>query len=134
MKVGIRLPQTGEHAKPENVIYLAKLADKSGFDSLWVLERLLWPISPQTLCPSTPTGNFPQDWQNVLEPLELLSFVSAITEKIYLGTSVYRDAFPQSSHIGKEICYVRCHIGWKSTCRSWFGLVEGRVLGFEYSF
>ena len=88
MKVGIRLPQTGEHAKPENVIYLAKLADKSGFDSLWVLERLLWPISPQTQYPSTPTGNFPQDWQNVLEPLELLSFVAAITEKIYLGTSV----------------------------------------------
>ena len=24
MKVGIRLPQTGEHAKPENVIYLAE--------------------------------------------------------------------------------------------------------------
>jgi probable F420-dependent oxidoreductase len=88
MKVGIRLPQTGEHAKPENVIRLAKLADKSGFDSLWVLERLLWPISPQTQYPSTPTGNFPQDWQNVLEPLELLSFVAAITEKIYLGTSV----------------------------------------------
>ena len=88
MKVGIRLPQTGKPAKPENVIYLAEAADKSGFDSLWVLERLLWPITPQTKHPSTPTGNFPQDWQNVLEPLELLSFVAAVTEKIYLGTSV----------------------------------------------
>lgn len=88
MKVGIRLPQTGEHAKPENVIYLAEAADKSGFDSLWVLERLLWPISPQTHHPSTPTGNFPQDWQIVFEPLELLSFVAAITKRIYLGTSV----------------------------------------------
>jgi alkanesulfonate monooxygenase SsuD/methylene tetrahydromethanopterin reductase-like flavin-dependent oxidoreductase (luciferase family) len=88
MKVGIRLPQTGEHAKPENVIYLAEAADKSGFDSLWVLERLLWPISPQTPHPSTPTGNFPQDWQIVFEPLELLSFVAAITKRIYLGTSV----------------------------------------------
>ena len=88
MKVGIRLPQTGKHAKPENVIYLAEAADKSGFDSLWVLERLLWPITPQTKHPSTPTGNFPQDWQNVLEPLELLSFVAAVTKKIYLGTSV----------------------------------------------
>ena len=45
-------------------------------------------VAPQTQYPSTPTGNFPQDWQNVLEPLELLSFVAAITEKIYLGTSV----------------------------------------------
>lgn len=88
MKVGIRLPQTGKHAKPENVIHLAEAADKSGFDSLWVLERLLWPISPQTLHPATASGSFPQDWQNVLEPLELLTFVAAITKKIYLGTSV----------------------------------------------
>ena len=85
MKVGIRLPQTGKNAKLKNVIYLAEAADSNGFDSLWVLERLLWPISPQTQYPS---GNFPQDWQIVLEPLELLSFVEAITKKIYLGTSV----------------------------------------------
>jgi probable F420-dependent oxidoreductase len=88
MKVGIRLPQTGEQAKLENVIRLAEAADSSGFDSLWVLERLLWPIFPQTRHPSTPTGNFPQDWQIVLDPLVLLSFVAAVTEKIYLGTSV----------------------------------------------
>jgi hypothetical protein len=32
MKVGIRLPQTGKQATPENVMHLAKAADKSGFD------------------------------------------------------------------------------------------------------
>lgn len=82
MKVGIRLPQTGKQAKLENVIHLAEAADKNGFDSLWVLERLIWPMSPQS------NEKFPQDWQNVLEPLELLTFVAAITKKIYLGTSV----------------------------------------------
>ena len=91
------------------MIYLAEAADKSGFDSLWVLERLLWPITPQTKHPSTPTGNFPQDWQNVLEPLELLSFVAAVLKNISWHFS-HRHAFPQSSHIGKEICYVRCYI------------------------
>jgi probable F420-dependent oxidoreductase len=88
MKVGIRLPQTGKHATPENVRYLAEAADKSGFDSLWVLERLLSPTSPLTPHPATPNGSFPEDWQNVLEPLELLTFVAAITKKIFLGTSV----------------------------------------------
>ena len=133
MKVGIRLPQTGEHAKPANVIYLAEAADKSGFDSLWVLERLLWPITPQTKHPSTPTGNFPQDWQNVLEPLELLSFVgSGYRENISWHFS-HRHAFPQSSHIGKEIRYVRCYILRKGPCRTWIGMVQGRVPGFEFS-
>jgi probable F420-dependent oxidoreductase len=88
MKVGIRLPQTGKEAKLENIINLAKSADSACFDSLWVLERLLWPMSPQSRYPGTPSGHFPEDWQNVFEPLELLSFVAAITKKIYLGTSV----------------------------------------------
>jgi alkanesulfonate monooxygenase SsuD/methylene tetrahydromethanopterin reductase-like flavin-dependent oxidoreductase (luciferase family) len=48
MKVGIRLPQTGQQANLENVIHLAEAADKSGFDSLWALERLLWPIYPHS--------------------------------------------------------------------------------------
>lgn len=82
MKVGIRLPQTGKQAILENIINLAKEADEKGFDSLWVLERLLWPLSPH------PGENFPPDWQEVLEPLELLTFVAAITNRIKLGTSV----------------------------------------------
>jgi len=82
MKVGIRLPQTGKNAKLENIMSLAKEADEKGFNSLWVLERLLWSISPQ------PGENFPSDWQEVLEPLELLTFVAAITDRIQLGTSV----------------------------------------------
>lgn len=82
MKVGIRLPQTGQQAIIENIITLAKAADENGFDSLWVLERLLWPIYPH------PGENFPQDWQEVLEPLELLTFVATITKRIKLGTSV----------------------------------------------
>jgi probable F420-dependent oxidoreductase len=82
MKVGIRLPQTGQQAILENIICLAKEADQKGFDSLWVLERLLWPVSPH------PGENFPPDWQEVLEPLELLTFVAAITNRIRLGTSV----------------------------------------------
>ena len=46
MKIGLRLPQTGEHrATKENIIHLAKRAENAGFDSLWVLERLIWPQS-----------------------------------------------------------------------------------------
>ena len=82
MKVGIRLPQSGKNAKLENIISLAKEADEKGFDSLWVLERLFWLISPH------PGENFRSDWQEVLEPLELFTFVAAITDRIKLGTSV----------------------------------------------
>jgi probable F420-dependent oxidoreductase len=86
--VGITLPQAGQQATRENVIQTAQQAEKEGFDSLWVFERLLWPINPQTPYPVTPDGSLPIEYQNVLDPLETLTYVAANTNKIALGTCV----------------------------------------------
>ncbi|MFL6318279.1 MAG: LLM class F420-dependent oxidoreductase [Nitrososphaeraceae archaeon] len=88
MKIGITLPQAGQQATRGNVIQMANLAEKEGFDSLWAFERLLWPINPQTPYPATPDGSLPIQYQIMLDPLEILSYVAANTNKIALGTSV----------------------------------------------
>jgi probable F420-dependent oxidoreductase len=88
MKVGISLPQAGQQATRENVIQMAKNAENEGFDSLWVFERLLWPINPQTPYGGTPDGSLPIEYQIMFDPLETLTFVAANTSKIALGTSV----------------------------------------------
>ncbi len=89
MKIGLRLPQTGkDHATKENIVHLAKEAENAGLDSLWVLERLVWPINPQNPYPGTRDGRFPDDWQYILDPIETLVFAAANTKKIALGTSV----------------------------------------------
>jgi probable F420-dependent oxidoreductase len=86
MKAGILLPQTGESATRENVLYIAKEAEKEGLDSLWVFERLLWPIKPKTPYVATPDGSLPVQYQNVLDPLETLTYLAGHTNEIYLGT------------------------------------------------
>src|ERR687888_616703 len=88
MKVGITLPQVGEKATRENVIELAKAADREEIDSLWVLDRLLWPLKPQTPYRGTQDGTLPVSAQNVFDPIELLTFAAANTDKIALGTCV----------------------------------------------
>ena len=89
MKIGLRLPQTDEHrATKQNIIRLATQAENAGFDSLWVLERLIWPIKPHDPYPGSTDGKFPADWQYIFEPLEPLTYVAANTNKIVLGTSV----------------------------------------------
>ena len=88
MKVGITLPQAGEQSTTGNIVRTAKTAEDEGFDSLWVFERLLWPISPQTPYVATPDGSLPVEYQRVFDPLETLTFVAAKTNKITLGTSV----------------------------------------------
>lgn len=88
MKVGISLPQLGPTASPENLIKVAQHAEDLGYDSAWVLERLLWPINPQEPYPASPDGSLPETYQSVLDPIETLTFVAAHTRKLQLGTSV----------------------------------------------
>lgn len=88
MKVGISLPQLGPQASPENLIKVARRAEELGYDSVWVLERLLWPLSPKEPYPAAPDGILPKAYQTVFDPLETLTFVAAHTSKVQLGTSV----------------------------------------------
>ena len=88
MKVGMFLPQVGEYATKENILYIAKEAEKEGINSVWVLDRLLWPLNPQTPYAATPDGTLPVEFQNVLDPLTTLTYVAGVTKQILLGTSI----------------------------------------------
>jgi probable F420-dependent oxidoreductase len=88
MKVGIVLPQTGESATRENVLYIGKEAEKEGLDSVWVFDRLLWPLKPQTSYGGVPNAPIPVEYQNILDPLETLTYLAANTDRISLGTSI----------------------------------------------
>jgi probable F420-dependent oxidoreductase len=88
MKAGILLPQTGELATRENVLHIGKEAERVGLDSVWVFERLLWPVNPQTPYGGVPNTPIPVEYQSVLDPLDTLTYVAGNTERISLGTSL----------------------------------------------
>ena len=102
MKVGMFLPQFGEYATKENILYIAKEAEKEGVDSLWVLDRLLWPLKPKTPYVATPDGALPVEYQNVLDPLTTLTYVAGVTERILLGTSIIDMFFQNPVQLGKR--------------------------------
>ncbi len=88
MRVGISLPQLGPQASPEALVKVARRAEEIGYDSVWVLERILWPLNPKEPYPAAPDGKLPETYQSVLDPIETLTFAAAHTTKIQLGTSV----------------------------------------------
>jgi probable F420-dependent oxidoreductase len=102
MKVGMFLPQFGECATKENILYIAKEAEKEGIDSLWVLDRLLWPLNPKTPYAATSDGTLPVEYQNVLDPLTTLTYVAGVTERILLGTSIIDMFFQSPVQLGKR--------------------------------
>lgn len=88
MKAGILLPQTGQLATRENVLYIGREAEKVELDSVWVFERLLWPVKPQTPYAGIPDAPIPVEYQSVLDPLETLTYIAGNTNRISLGTSL----------------------------------------------
>ena len=87
MRFGFALPQVGSAAGPEALVMVAKRAEDLGFDSLWVLDRILWPIDPRTPYPIG-DGSLPVQYKNVLDPVETLTFAAAHTRRIALATGV----------------------------------------------
>ncbi len=67
---------------------MAKQAETLGYDSLWVTDRVLYPLEPQTGYGGRAGNPIPTPYQIVLDPLEALTFAAAYTTRVSLGTSV----------------------------------------------
>ena len=87
MRIGFALPQIGPIGGPDSITRVARHAEELGFDSLWVLDRLLYPVNPRVPYPIG-DGTLPIAYKRVLDPIEMLTFAAAKTERVALGTSV----------------------------------------------
>ncbi len=87
MRLGFALPQIGSVAGPDALITVAKRAEGLGFDTLWVLDRVLFPVNPREPYP-VGDGTLPDKYKRTLDPVETLTFVAAHTRHVALGTSI----------------------------------------------
>ena len=113
---------------------ICKEAEESGIDSLWVLERLLWPINPQSPYPATPDGSLPSDYQNVLDPLDTLSFVVANTKRILLGTSVIDMLFHNPVVLGRRFATLDILSEGRAICGLGIGWSKDEYQDFSNTF
>jgi probable F420-dependent oxidoreductase len=83
-RFGVGIPSCGPHASPGAIAAVAAAAEGLGLDSLWTFERVLLP---------SPSGGkspypLPESNATVYDPIETLTWISAQTKRIRLGTSV----------------------------------------------
>ncbi len=89
MKLGVHLPHVGPLATRQGVAAFARMAEESGFDSLWVSDHVVVPRDMTTPYPYTRDGRFPVPPDTpYLEAVATLLYVAGCTERIALGTSV----------------------------------------------
>ncbi len=87
VKIGVKIgPATERSLK-----YVAEEAEKIGFDSVWLSERVVTPLDR------------PHPYQPMVDPWIALSFVAAVTERVTLGTSVSQIALRPPVLMAREL-------------------------------
>jgi probable F420-dependent oxidoreductase len=90
VRLGFELPQRLGTNLSRDVTELARQAEATGFTSLWVYERLLFPVAPLGPLYGIPElGNsWPDSYKQAAEPLAVLTAAAAVTSTVRLGTGL----------------------------------------------
>jgi probable F420-dependent oxidoreductase len=92
MRLGCGLPMLGAVAGPDAITRGAQRAEALGYHSVWVADRLLYPVAPRSPYP-VGDGVLPEYFKRSMDPVEALTFAAAHTRRITLGTSVLNMPF-----------------------------------------
>ena len=103
MRLGYFLPQMGPAAGPDAMTAVARRAEEIGWDSLWVTERLLLPLSAAGALPVARTASLPDVYRTVVDPLSALTFVAGQTSRIAVGTSVLNIPWYNATLLARQL-------------------------------
>jgi probable F420-dependent oxidoreductase len=103
MELGFSLPFSGAWATPDNQVTVARRAEELGYSSLWVVQRLLYPVEPRNDYPSAPGQPWPVAFQSVVDPIVTLSHVAGATRRIRLGTATLLALYASPVVLAKQL-------------------------------
>lgn len=106
MQIGVFVPNVGPSANPRSLVREAQHAEALGFDSIWVADRLLFPVAPRSPYPVTADGALPPYYQRILDPLSALTFLAAHTSRVALGTCILDIPFYNPVVVGRTLASI----------------------------
>ncbi|MBL1089507.1 MULTISPECIES: LLM class F420-dependent oxidoreductase [Streptomyces] len=88
VRLGLSLPQMRQYAIGRDVPDVARAAEETGYQSLWVFERVLFPEPATQGLYGIPGLPWPDQYRSVADPLVTLALAAGATRRARLGTSV----------------------------------------------
>jgi probable F420-dependent oxidoreductase len=114
VKLGICLPHYGRPLEPGRLLEVVRRAEARGLDSLWVTDHVIVPEDVSIIYKD-----------DMLDPLAVLPWLAAVTERISIGTSViivpYRSPIP----VAKLLASVDVLSGGRLIFGAGIGWMEG---------
>src|SRR5438067_5660228 len=123
MKLGICLPHYGRPIEVGRLLEVARRAEERGLDSVWVTDHVIVPEQANVIYR-----------EDMLDPLAVLPWLAAATERVALGTSVvilpYRSPIP----VAKLLASVDVLSGGRLIVGAAIGWMEGEfeALGIPF--
>lgn len=89
MELGVRLPNGGPNASPENIVSMAQWAEQLGYRTVWVGDHVVLPEKADSYYPysSDNRWSLPAD-TNYMDPPLTLAWAGAAAPTLQLGTAV----------------------------------------------
>jgi probable F420-dependent oxidoreductase len=89
VEAGVLIPNAGPKATPENIVDVARLAERLGYHSIWVTDHVILPHRVDSSYPYRVNRrwDYPPE-TNWLDPLLALSWAGTVAPSLQLGTSV----------------------------------------------
>ena len=127
MKIGIPIPNVDKPGGARPILEVAKLADSSGFDSVWLGDHIVRPIGE---IKTSYWKNKPNRYQGELfEPMVTAGYVAGVTQNVRIGFGVLVLPYRNPVVIAKSIASLRPAVGRADDPRSRLGLLARRVRG-----
>jgi probable F420-dependent oxidoreductase len=94
MQLGFAVPVSGAWATPQNIATLARDAESHGFRGIWTFQRWL------------ATDDLAGVYQSVLDPMVVLGYAAAVTERVRLGLAVANGPFYPPVALAKQFAAI----------------------------
>jgi probable F420-dependent oxidoreductase len=95
MRFGVTVPNYRRLASPDNLVQVARRSEELGFDSLWVTDHVVVPEAHREMFGAT-----------VYDPLSVLAFLAAHTQRVELGTAVLVIPYRNPLVVAKQLATI----------------------------
>lgn len=136
MKFGITPPYRANVATdPEWMTYFVRNAESTGFESISVVEHIAVPAGFAETYPYSATGRWPLPTDcEIPDPLELLTFLAARTERIVLSTGILIGSLHHPLMLAKRLSTIDVLSGGRMRLGVGVGWMQEEVEALDVDF
>ncbi len=107
MEIGLHLPSAQPGATATGITEIARVAEREGFDSVWMFDHLFTPSNLESQYPYSRDGSYAMSAADpFFDPLALFGVLAGVTTRVKIGTGVLIAAYRHPIVLAKAIAMI----------------------------